>query len=287
MAFMTKTNFGYSVLNGGIAIGAGSLAVTGGHGVRFPSAGNFPCVIWEAAYLNPQLDTTRELVLCTARSTDTLTITRAQESTTAKAWDSGSKVAMVISAAFITQIETEIGLKAVASSLTDVTMTGTVIKKNSDDSAIYLSGGSAWNAGGRIIHYGENHASYPNQIHYHGVHRFLDASGNWGRGIAVEDWIDFTPAAGWTGQTQCSYTKDPFGFVHLKGFIGLSGSYNSLIYNNLPYGYRPAQTVLFPNAGGPSGYWRYLSISTGGVITVSDYVTDELVFLDGITFKAA
>jgi len=105
--------------------------------------------------------------------------------------------------------------------------------------------------------------------------------------IPAPAWTDFTPAAGWTGQTQCSYTKDPFGFVHLKGFIGLSGSYNSLIFDNLTYGYRPAQTVLFPNAGGPSGYWRYLSISTGGVITVSDNVSDELVFLDGITFKAA
>jgi len=109
---MTKTNFGYSVLDGGILIGAGTLAVTAGTGARFPSAGNFPCVIWDAAYSNPQLDTSRELVLCTSRSTDTLTITRAQESTSAKAWDSGSKVAMVVSAAFITQIETEITAKA-------------------------------------------------------------------------------------------------------------------------------------------------------------------------------
>lgn len=123
MAFMTKTNFGYSVLNGGILIGAGTLAVTAGTGARFPSAGNFPCVIWDAAYSNPQLDTSRELVLCTSRSTDTLTITRAQEGTSAKAWDSGSKVAMVISAALITQIETEIGLKA---NIASPTFTGTV-----------------------------------------------------------------------------------------------------------------------------------------------------------------
>jgi hypothetical protein len=112
MAFLKHSNFGYSTLNGGILIGAGTLTVQGGHGARFPSAGNFPCVLWDQAYSNPLLDTSRELVLCTARSTDTLTITRAQEGTSAKGWNSGDKVAMVASSAFFTQVETEIGLKA-------------------------------------------------------------------------------------------------------------------------------------------------------------------------------
>ena len=98
MAWQNK-NFAYSTLNGGVLIGDLSLVVT--TGANFPATGNFMLVIWDQAYANPSFDATRELVLCTARTADTITITRAQEGTSAKAWNSGDKVAHVYTAALL------------------------------------------------------------------------------------------------------------------------------------------------------------------------------------------
>lgn len=84
------TNFGIGTLSAGITSGATSLSVTAGQGARFPnptgSVQPFEAVIYDATnYTNPSDDPNHEIVRCTARSTDTLTITRAQEGTSAVA----------------------------------------------------------------------------------------------------------------------------------------------------------------------------------------------------------
>ena len=116
MAWQNK-NFAYSTLNGGVLIGDLSLVVT--TGANFPATGNFMLVIWDQAYANPSFDATRELVLCTARTADTITITRAQEGTSAKAWNSGDKVASVYTAAMLDTVV----LLAEAQTLTNKTLT--------------------------------------------------------------------------------------------------------------------------------------------------------------------
>lgn len=65
------------VLNAGIAAGATSLVLQSGQGANFPAPateGSFYVWIWRSDYATPALDPTAEKVLCSARTTDTLTI---------------------------------------------------------------------------------------------------------------------------------------------------------------------------------------------------------------------
>jgi hypothetical protein len=80
-----------------------SLVVTGGHGTRFPSV-PFNATVWPA---NAQpTPANAEIVRVTAISTDTLTIVRAQEGTTARAIIVTDQIAATITAKTFTDIET-------------------------------------------------------------------------------------------------------------------------------------------------------------------------------------
>jgi hypothetical protein len=80
---MNYANFAKSTLAAGIAAGDSSLAVASGDGSRFPVA-PFVVTIWNASdYSDASDDPDREIILVTAKSGDTFTITRAQEGTSA------------------------------------------------------------------------------------------------------------------------------------------------------------------------------------------------------------
>ena len=84
-----------STLATGISSGAVSLTVASGHGARFPTltaSDWFPVTVQKA-------DGSLELMRCTARSGDVLTVTRAQEGTTALAFLTGDKVELRLSSA--------------------------------------------------------------------------------------------------------------------------------------------------------------------------------------------
>lgn len=89
-----KKNFAKSLTtNNPLAIGGTSLGVTTGEGVKFPAVGAtnlFMGVIWGAAFATPEADPNREVVEAYQESTDTFTIVRAKESTSAKEWPQGS-----------------------------------------------------------------------------------------------------------------------------------------------------------------------------------------------------
>lgn len=70
-----------------------SVIVTAGHGARFP-APPFNASVWPIGALPDPLNA--EIVRVTARSTDTLTITRAQESTTARSIIPGDMIAATV-----------------------------------------------------------------------------------------------------------------------------------------------------------------------------------------------
>lgn len=88
MAQQLYTNNAASTLAGGISDSATTLAVASGHGARFaaPSGGD-----WQMLTLVSAAGAI-EIVKCTARATDVLTITRAQEGTTALTLAGGDKV---------------------------------------------------------------------------------------------------------------------------------------------------------------------------------------------------
>ena len=82
------TNNATSTLASGIASGALSLTVASGQGALFPTLGGsdyFYCTLSNTV-------NTIEIVKVTARSTDTFTIVRAQDNTTASAFVTGDKV---------------------------------------------------------------------------------------------------------------------------------------------------------------------------------------------------
>lgn len=87
-------NNAFGTLNAGINNSATSLTLSSGQGARFPSLGS-----GEYFYAT-LIDTSNnlEVVKCTARSTDVLTVTRAQESTTARAFAIGDRVELRVTA---------------------------------------------------------------------------------------------------------------------------------------------------------------------------------------------
>lgn len=101
---MTKkfTNNAYSKLASPVLTGDTSFTVTSGDGVKFPVLGGGDtchCTLVKS-------DGTNEIVQVTARATDVFTMTRAQESTSALAFNAGDRVEHRITAGDITGLQT-------------------------------------------------------------------------------------------------------------------------------------------------------------------------------------
>lgn len=82
-------NGAYSTLASGITAGATSLSVASGDGARFPSS-NFYISVYDSRYPNWAVAYRAgagEIMLCSSRSTDALTVTRAQGGTSAVAFN--------------------------------------------------------------------------------------------------------------------------------------------------------------------------------------------------------
>lgn len=99
-------NFAYSLIATAPspATSGTSLVVTAGQGALFPAV-PFNATIWPAS--TQPLSTNAEIVRVTARSTDTLTITRAQEGTAARTVVIGDQIAATVTAKTLTDVETD------------------------------------------------------------------------------------------------------------------------------------------------------------------------------------
>lgn len=97
------TNNASSTLAAGILAGATSLSVQTGHGARFPSpsGGDF--------FYVTLADTAGNIEICrvTARSTDSMTIVRAQDGTSARAWNSADRVELRVTKAMLDDFKTD------------------------------------------------------------------------------------------------------------------------------------------------------------------------------------
>ena len=100
MAALLWSNFATSTLDAGIIPGDLTFDVAAGEGVLFPSptGGDWAVLVLEDTSGN------KEIVHLTTRATDTFTVTRAQESTTALTMASGSRVEMRITSGFLTNM---------------------------------------------------------------------------------------------------------------------------------------------------------------------------------------
>ena len=99
------TNNANATLAAGINSSATSITLTSGQGARFPTlgAGDY--------FYATLVDTSNnlEIVKCTARSTDVLTVVRAQESTTARAYNTGDRIEIRLTAQTFIDAVNEIG----------------------------------------------------------------------------------------------------------------------------------------------------------------------------------
>jgi hypothetical protein len=104
-------NFARATVTTGYDGSATSIALTAGHGSRFPTA-PFNAIWWNATdYANPADDPNVEIVRVTGRSVDTLTVTRGQEGTSASTKNTSGKtyrLSQVITNKLITDLATEI-----------------------------------------------------------------------------------------------------------------------------------------------------------------------------------
>lgn len=109
-----------------------SLVVTSGDGALFPSPGNgFWATIWNAtSFPDPKNDINREIVLVTAVSTDTFTITRAQQGTSARTVVVGDAIRLLWTAQNAADIATAIN-----------TLEGVTVPKVAFEAVVAASGG--------------------------------------------------------------------------------------------------------------------------------------------------
>lgn len=106
-AFDAHLNFAYGTVATAPspATSGTSLVLTSGHGARFPTP-PFNAVVWVAGA--NALASNAEVVRVTAKSTDTLTITRAQEGSSARTIVTGDQIAAAITTKTLTDVETAV-----------------------------------------------------------------------------------------------------------------------------------------------------------------------------------
>ncbi len=91
------TNGAKSTCDGGLAAGGTTLTVLDGS--VFPASGEFLVWVWDwASYPDPNTDAGGEIVLCTSRTGNALTVTRAQEGTADVTHADGERVALYVTA---------------------------------------------------------------------------------------------------------------------------------------------------------------------------------------------
>lgn len=98
------SNFAFSTLAVGCNTTATSLALATGTGAKFPTlaAGEYFYATLENASLN------REVVKVTARVTDTITVVRGQDNTTARSWNAGDSIALRLNAGALDDFKAEV-----------------------------------------------------------------------------------------------------------------------------------------------------------------------------------
>lgn len=127
------TNFAFSQLSVGINASATTIVVELGHGARFPAptAGDYFYVTLENASL------AREIVKVTARTSDTLTVVRAQDGTTALSWLAGDTVALRLNAAAISTMINNVTRKT-SNTGSSILPVGTTAQRDAAPAAGYL-----------------------------------------------------------------------------------------------------------------------------------------------------
>jgi len=148
-------NNAHSTLASSVSTSATSITVASGHGARFPSLSG------SEFFYATLIDTSNnlEIVKVTARSTDVLTATRAQESTSARAFASGDRIELRVTAQGLTDATTIQADQVVNSMIaTDAVNSDSIAANAVTASELNISGNGT--AGQSVISDGDGSFSY-------------------------------------------------------------------------------------------------------------------------------
>lgn len=122
--FKQLTNNAAGTLAGSIDDNDLSFSLNSGQGAEYPSSGAF----WVTLYDTDPED--GEMVLCDSRSSDTFTVNasgRGAQGSTAQSWPAGTNVALLLTAASITELQTAVNaIENGSKTLSSVTASGAV-----------------------------------------------------------------------------------------------------------------------------------------------------------------
>lgn len=135
MALDPVKNFSKATVSTGYDASATSIVLSSGHGANFPqpsTAGAFNVTWWNSTdYPDPSDDPNVEIVRVTARSTDTLTVTRAQENTSGTTKNTGGKTyKMILGPTAKTITDVAASVQKTVNQTTHGLSVGDVIKSN-------------------------------------------------------------------------------------------------------------------------------------------------------------
>lgn len=123
MALDNTKNFAKVTVSTGYSDVATEIVLTTGHGTKLPTA-PFNAVWWNSTdYSDPSDDPNVEIVRVTNIATDTLTVTRAQESTVASAKNTGGKTYKMIAGLTAKTMNTDLGSGTIPDRTTDPLVT--------------------------------------------------------------------------------------------------------------------------------------------------------------------
>lgn len=143
------TNNGFGTLSAGINSSATTVTVDSGQGARFPTLGSGDF------FFATLVDTSNnlEIIKVTARSTDSMTVLRAQDNTTARSFSIGDRIELRPTAALFENAHLDntptstgsFGLpKGTTAQRPTASATEGHIRYNTDENAVYYSNGTDW-----------------------------------------------------------------------------------------------------------------------------------------------
>jgi len=177
------SNNGHSTLAASLTNSATSITVASGHGARFPSLSG------SEYFYATLIDSSNnlEIVKVTARSSDVLTVTRAQESTTARAYAIGDRIELRVTAAGLvdaTALDAVVADNSITAAKINVSGNGSAgqyLESDGDGSMTWSTVSSGTYSVHRIDSY--SHASATN--HSSGGSNYIDIAGG--------NTVNFTP----------------------------------------------------------------------------------------------
>jgi hypothetical protein len=113
-----------TTLASNVSSSATTLSVSAGSGSLFPSPTGSNYFLITLIGVTSGVETSWEIIRVTSRSTDTFTIVRAQESTTAAAWTTGAKIELRVTAGSMNNSVTYVPVKNYASAIIQIAVAG-------------------------------------------------------------------------------------------------------------------------------------------------------------------